>query len=460
MERAGEKYPICKTNPEVCKARRPNSLSELPIPIYDTPISIGLEDLPSDLNISSISLIKGVRDGKEYMFDEFTNQPVTKNFSELWKRSGGWVKFQDSPGVKYVVPKNSWGSVQTKVFMTSLGKLPGAEIQPFVVRDLTQLVDSGDYISIGHKFGHLSHLGGTDVDFSIPNKSTPSGQSVRKNGKRFLPHGHKLLKPEHLDVDRTLAVLRHIMPHSKLVFLWPGYYPQLKDRAKELIRSNKRTQEEYSLIFKKGKLQAGCRAGVRNCLDHDNHFHVRFKGPQIPKYSIEYAPWYRTGRTSLSKSEKYLRTTKQGKTVKKFGRLRKASGNPYTLEQIKALERALKEYKFKELINLLREWKSKEYLAEQPMDPAMMDPAAQRMQMQKQVIQMQLGPIITQAADIMFTLNSLEDPAAKQQARMYADRIQGAFRDFLSGDQEPAESIQNLGPIVDEMGRKLQKFMS
>jgi hypothetical protein len=43
---------------------------------------------------------------------------------------------------------------------------------------------------------------------------------------------------------------------------------------------------------------------------------------------------------------------------------------------------------------------------------------------------------------------------------MYANRIQAELRDFFSGKEDPMESMMDLGPIVDEMGRKLQKFMS
>jgi hypothetical protein len=465
-ELAKRKYSICKTKPELCATRRPASLSELPIPIYDTPVSINLDDLPSELNISNMSLIKGMRDGKEYMFDEFTNEPATKNFFDLINRSNGWVRFENSPGVKYVVPGNAWGTVQTKIFLTSLGKLPGAIEKPFIVRDLTQLVDTGDYVSVGHPFGHLSHLDGTDADLSIPNKTTASGQSVDENEKRFLPHRHKLLGRQHFDVDRTLAVLRHYMPHSELIFLWAGYYPQLQARAAGLIRDNKMTQEEYNLIFTSGNLQPGCKKGRRHCRDHDNHFHIRFKGPSLPKYSANYAPWYhKAGVTPLSKSLRKQRQElmpggKKSKVMDRINQLRKASGKPFTPEEIEVLQRVLREYKFKKLVSLLKEWKNKKYLIEQPMDPAMMDPATQRLQMAKQAIQMQYGPLFTQAADIMFTLNSLEDPAAKQQARIYADRIQAELRDFFSGKEDPMESMMDLGPIVDEMGRKLERFMS
>jgi hypothetical protein len=451
LELAKQHYPICRTKPELCATKRPIELSELPIPIYDSSISIGPDDLPRELNISNMSLADTLK---------------TQNLYDLLNQKNGWVRMENSPGVKYVVPRNSWGTVQTKILLTSLGKLPGAIEKPFVIRDVTQFVDTGDYVSVGHPFGHLSHLDGRDVDFSIPNKTTASGQSVGENGKRFLPHGHELLGRQHFDVDRTLTVLRHYMPHSEKVFLWTGYHPQLENRAKELIRNNKMTQEEYNLIFTSGNLQAGCKSGVRHCRDHDNHFHIRFKGTPLPKYSANYAPWYHNvassplSRILRKQRHEQLPGGKRSNIMDKIRHLKKASGKAFTRKQLKALERGLKEYKFKELINLLREWKNKEYLIEQPMDPAMMDPAAQRMQMAKQAIQMQYAPLFAQAADIMYTLNSLEDPAAKQQARIYADRIQSEFRDFFSGKEDPMESMMDLGPIVDEMGRKLQKFMS
>jgi len=89
-----------------------------------------------------------------------------------------------------------------------------------------------------------------------------------------------------------------------------------------------------------------------------------------------------------------------------------------------------------------------------------MDPAAQRLQMQKQVIQMQLGPIITQALDFIFTLGSLDDPAAANQSSMYGNRVESIIRDFNDGKMEPQEASVSLGRVVDEMGRKVQKFMS
>ena len=174
---------------------------------------------------------------------------------------------------------------------------------------------------------------------------------------------------------------------------------------------------------------------------------------------ISYAPWYRNPGAGRYPNLPSIEPPIGHEELRK--KYKKASGKPFSPAELELLKKFLKEYKFKELINLLREWKNKEYLIEQPMmDPAMMDPAAQRMQMAKQAIQMQYAPLFAQAADIMFTLNSLEDPAAKQQARIYANRILAVLRDFFSGKEDPMESMMDLGPIVDEMGRKLQKFMS
>ena len=43
---------------------------------------------------------------------------------------------------------------------------------------------------------------------------------------------------------------------------------------------------------------------------------------------------------------------------------------------------------------------------------------------------------------------------------MYGNRVESLIRDFNDGKMEPQEASVSLGRVVDEMGRKVQKFMS
>ena len=502
-------YPECIRRPEACQARPPHLQPE----IYKKPVILSKDDIPTRLDIDSSHIIWRWADGSYQLYpDDFsisgpsipydsrdirdvhdisipTVKPLTNNFLELINRAGGWVKVESVPGVK--VARNSWsyGSVATKLILTAMGTLKDAETYPFLVRDVSFLYDSGDKVSIGvESGGHLSHKKGVDVDLSIPLKPSVNqlGQSVTRNGNSFLAHGS--INPSHLDLARAFAVLQHNAPHSEKIFLWRGHRIALSAYADTLINNGDLTRAEKRNIFK--KISDGCARGVRRCKDHDNHFHIRYhKKYALAPYNKRFAPWYNVAGSpkETAKIKRALKilsqlplrsyidskgrrpTAQQRKSIQRLLDLPPEIIDAYKKEnerrrkfgikEFKIIEKFLKEYKFKELINLLTEQKTKEKLVEQPQGPPM-DPAAQRLEMQKQIIQMQLGPMITQAADLMFTLNSLEDPAADNQARMYADRIQGEIRDLLSGKREPMESAQRFGPLVDEMGRKLQKFMS
>jgi len=486
LELAKKHYPMCQKDPDRCTRFRPETLSSLATPIYDRQITLTLDDIPSDLSSFLNPIGKGVADdGTEFYFDEITNERVSENFYKFVNRPHGWVQSINIPNVRTVKSpvkflQNGWGVPFMKIYLTSLGRLNGADTTPYFIEDISPLIDTGDEVAIGYKFkgwSHVSHLKGGDIDVSIPLKKdlVPWGQSVRKDFKGLMRHDDsRLLNPEtYLDKERSLDFLRHTIPYARFVFIEKNIRNSIENYAKNEVVEGRLPQEEFNSIFKSNKITPGCAKKVNgkpvaNCRNHNNHFHVRLLkkyAPPLAPVRISYAPWYRETATTgkyinIPKVPTPIGTEKIKKLYDPKGKLTPAQLRAFR-DFMDLTKKKLKEYKFKELIRLIKEWKNKEYLIEQSMmDPAMMDPAAQRMQMQKQVIQMQLGPIMTQAADIMFTLNSLEDPAAKQQARMYADRIQGAFRDFLSGDQEPVESIQKLGPIVDEMGRRLQKFMS
>ena len=472
LEKASVKYPICKTNPELCR-----KVKKLDPDVYEDQILLKLEDIPSRLDINKDEI---EYDNEGMPTDMITKEVLTDNFVNFLNRQGGWQRFAGSDRIIAATPQHAWGTTRTVLLLQSLAfKVPDTDKSPIVVRNLSRGTVTGDAYDIGGGFPpHVSHKDGRDVDISVAllTSKYSGGQSVDQKG-RFLGHGNRMLN--YFDPVRNAALVRVLAPHSKNIFLWSGHKRKLMNHFDELIKQNEMTKEEKRDISI--KISDGCskRSGKRTCRDHDNHFHIRFHGESLPRYVNRFAPWYKrtgTGYQNLSDTQKARMMKlykaagaiksdikpggKDAKLWKVINDMERTDGRALTRQEKQDLYDLWKEHKFKEIVNLLKEWKSKKYLFEQPMDPAMMDPAAQRMQMQKQVIQMQFGPIITQAADIMFTLNSLEDPAAKQQARIYADRIQGSLRDFLSGKQEPMESIEKLGPIVDEMGRKLQRFMS
>jgi len=363
--------------------------------------------------------------------------------------------------------------------------------------------------------GHDSHGSGRDFDISIPFNPNvlPSGQSIKKDGSGFLKKWNPLLKAKNLDVGRALAVIRHFSPTSQKIAIDKRYHPALRKHARELKENGVMSQSEYNTIFKSGQLVSW---GGKNGGNHANHFHVRLKSvhamqkidfnyasafsyqriPEVPDAPMTYGtkipgapeplimppmtigpgapereqeteekPFWEEGDEDVPSTASPTRTrpTRASPTrtrptrTKKRTRTRKPTGarlpvdpntgktrawTPEELEILRSLDESQK------IINIVNE------------QMPGMDPAAQRLQMQKQVIQMQLGPIITQALDFIFTLGSLDDPAAANQSSMYENRVESIIRDFNDGKMEPQEASVSLGRVVDEMGRKVQKFMS
>ena len=500
-ELAKKKYKICRTNPKLCTKRRPETLETLkPAGIYKTSIDVSLEDLPQRLNISLKHIVytwpsapntgpwpapdpinpegsiawdvrDWVPDKKDPDPYPIIRAPISKKFIKLLRRRGNWVTLKSGTGYNIGVPHRAYGTVQTKINLISLGHTPDAKKYPFYVEDISELVDTGNVVSVGHKFGHLSHKTGRDVDISIPmNPSViPSGQSIKKTGRGFISKHSSLLTAKNLDVGRTLEVLRYMMPRSEKIFLDPRYYAVLRKHAKKMIKDKKMDKSEYKLIFRSGRLQAGCKRGEPNCHSHANHFHFRFKaGAAVHSQAIgsksglsriyqTYAPWYRTAAVrklppKLQKAIKRIeRGSKKDRELFKYLKDLRRTGP-------KGLEKPSKE-DLETLYQMFKENKFKKHLIEQGPGMPMLDPATQRLQMQKQIIQMEYGPLKTQADDMIFTLNTLEDPRAKQQANKFSGQIELIDQQFHNGQLEPQEAAKKLETIIPTIGKMLDSLM-
>ena len=470
-----------------------NQLIDLDNPYFAMParFNVNKDDITYDEGGKAIDAITGL-EVPEWLQDVLMGNPI------------GWMQFNDVQGIK-VLPKavkkeRTWGSPMTFMQLNALGGLGTEQGYPYYVEDVAELKDTGNMLRLGQKVGgHDSHGSGRDFDISIPLNPNvlPSGQSIKKDGSGFLKKWSPLLNAENLDVARALAVIRHFSPTSQKIAIDKRYHPALRKHARELKENGVMSQSEYNTIFKSGQLVSWgggtcvkrdpdtgeCIKKVRNKHgNHANHFHIRLKPVHAMKkldysYTIEAAknlenlenigekpfweyedhptspikdpktpdvvmppehihvktPRTRPTRTRKQKGARLPVDTKTGKT---------RAWTPEELEILRSLDESQK------IINIVNE------------QMPGMDPAAQRLQMQKQVIQMQLGPIITQALDFIFTLGSLDDPAAANQSSMYENRVESIIRDFNDGKMEPQEASVSLGRVVDEMGRKVQKFMS
>jgi len=72
---------------------------------------------------------------------------------------------------------------------------------------------------------------------------------------------------------------------------------------------------------------------------------------------------------------------------------------------------------------------------------------------------MEYGPLKTQADDMIFTLNTLEDPRAKQQANKFSGQIELIDQQFHNGQLEPQEAAKKLETIIPTIGKMLDSLM-
>ena len=506
LELAKKHYKVCRENPDLCTKRK------ILIPdVYEKPIILSKEDIPERLDITLTDVIYTWADdprvartipdpmGKGKAWDSKTSlgrggkiikaaRPLTDNFANFIRREGSWQPFVGglktwSGGVriKSHTPNYAWGSVRTILPLYALAHhLGDTDAYPLHVRNISLSKITGEYYKIGGPWPpgqHVSHKWGMDVDIGIAvdPKKYKLGYSVTEKG-RFLPHKDKRVI-DNFDLERNWRIVEFFGKKrgggralAKNIFLWSGLKKKLVDYAKAKIRNKEITKQYANSIL--GKISDGCARGKKRCRSHDNHYHIRFYGKDLTAYEKLFAPWHHTpGKPLITKAAMKAVERAKKRTLRKY---LKASGKPFTEEELKALEKSLdvppeirrKHEKYRARKKREKERarkKLKEYLNEQgqpPMDPAMMDPAAQRLQMQKQAIQMGFGPMRIQADDMIFTLNSLGDERATATAGRAAPRIEFIDQQFHDGKLDPEAAMKKLGPIVDELGKAVNTFMT
>jgi len=500
LELAKKYYKVCRTNPDLCTKRK------ILIPdVYEKPIILSREDIPERLGITFADIIytwaNNPRVGRtipdptgggqawdsKISLDKRgkfikTALPLTNNFVNFIGREGGWQPFigglktwSGGVRIKSHTPNKAWGSVRAILPLYALAHhLGDTDAYPLHVRNISLSKITGEYYKVGGPWPpgqHVSHKWGLDVDIglAVDPQKYDLGYSVTKKG-RFFPHKDKRVM-DHFDLERNWKIVEFFGKKrggrtgralAKNIFLWSGLKKKLVAYAYKKVDNKEITKQYANSIL--GKISDGCARGKKRCRSHDNHFHIRFYGKDLTAYEKLFAPWHHTpGKPLITKAAmKAVKKAKQ-RALRKY---LKASGKPFTKEELDALRQTLDvpeeiHRKYDKRKKDRARKKLKEYLNEQEMmDPAMMDPAAQRIQMQKQAIQMGYGPMRIQADDMIFTLNSLGDERATATADRTAPRIEFIDQQLHDGKIDPEIAIERLGPIVDELGKAVNTFMT
>lgn len=170
--------------------------------------------------------------------------------------------------------RHSYAHPDTVKYLDSLGDIGGGG---WHIGDISKKAG-------GKLTGHKSHREGLDMDIAIPLKA--GGMSTR-DSKRGRSWEFKKVKPEEIDAERALALVRHsAASNAEYVFLDRKLIKEISNKADSMIKDGGMEQKEYDSLF-------GVKGGkgvVRHWPGHGDHFHIRLhasKPQPEPQSAVE-----------------------------------------------------------------------------------------------------------------------------------------------------------------------------